>query len=139
MFAGSTRPPVTGIIRLMPVRRLHLQRLTAPLLPAALLWLWAACAAICGQEAAEHSAGLSSTELIAVEGAPECECPFAAFPAATAPDTRAALDAGSQAPPTAPTAAPAVAPSFQYSIITRARGAPPPATPPLALLSTLRI
>lgn len=124
----------------MPSRRLPLKRLIALLLPVATLWLWAACAAICGQEAAEHTLRRSSPELLEVKDASECEgCPFASFPEATAPDTRAALDVSSQTPPPAPPPAPATAPALDYSAFAQASRPPPPAVPPLHLLSVLRI
>jgi hypothetical protein len=118
----------------MQVRRLALQRLTALLLPVAFLWLWAACAVICGQEAADHSARPSSAGIAALEGASECECPIAAFPEAAAPDARAAFDASSQTPPPAPP--PAAVPAADHAALAEARRPPPP---PLELLSTLRI
>jgi hypothetical protein len=111
------------------------------LLPVATLWLWAACAAICGQEAAEHSlAGASSAELTEMRDAPRCEgCPFTSFPKATASDMRASSEAGTQTPPPAPPSAPAALLQVSHPALARSRRPPPEAAPPLELLSTLRI
>jgi len=116
---------------------LPLKRLTAVLLPVATLWLWAACAAICGQEAAAHSLDAApSAELTEMRDAPQCEgCPFASFPKATAPGARAPSDTGPRTPPPAPAAGPGVC---RYASA-QSRRAPPASAPPLALLSTLRI
>lgn len=126
----------------MPVRDFPFKKLTAMLLPVACLWLWVACAAICGQEVAEgsaHSLSTSSAELVEVSGAPECEgCPFVVFPKATTPE-RESSDTGTQT--TAPAALPAHAdaPMTDYSAFVQPRRPPPTAAPPLTLLSTLRI
>jgi hypothetical protein len=123
----------------MPLRRFPLRRLTALLLPFATLWLWAACASICGREAADDSTRPLSAELIQAEGVPGCDtCPFASFPEATAPE-RAAYDANSQTPPPAPLPIPAAGPMVDCHALARARRPPPAASPPLTLLSTLRI
>jgi hypothetical protein len=71
-----------------------------------------------------------------MQGAPTCEgCPFTAFPMAAATDTRTPSEAGPQEPPPAPTAGPD---DSRYAVL-QVRRHPPSASPPLALLSTLRI
>lgn len=127
----------------MQATRSKLRRLTATLLPAALLWLWAACAVICGQEsvrAASASTPTTAAGVAEVKGAQSCEgCPFASFPKATATE-RAAFDAD---PQTSPADLPAAANLSDYpgghSAFIRARRQPPSTAPPLELLSALRI
>ena len=118
-----------------------LKRLTAVMRPVATLWLWAACAAICGQEAAEHSlAAASSAEFAEMQRAPQCEgCPFVSFPKATAPNTRASSEAGTQTLPPAPPPAPASVAKVVHPAFAQLRRPPPKAAPPLELFSTLRI
>jgi hypothetical protein len=128
-----------SIIRAMTLS-LPLKKLTAMLLPATTLWLWAACAVICGQELAEHTLSAApSAELAELRDAPPCEgCPFASFPKTTAPDSRASFDASSQMLPTPPPA-PAAWSEVCHSVLVQSRRPPPAANPPLELLSTLRI
>lgn len=124
----------------MPVRSFPLKRATALLLPVATLWLWAACASICGQAAAAHSLRPSSAGLAEMKAPSVCEgCPFASFPKATAPDTRAASDASPQTPVPSTPSATAAGPAAAYSAPAWARRPPPPADPPLELLPVLRI
>jgi hypothetical protein len=67
--------------------RLSLNRAAAALLPASLMWVFAACVSICGWEGAESRPRLAGTVAAAeVEGAPCCEdcpCPDASFLRAT--------------------------------------------------------
>jgi hypothetical protein len=125
----------------MPVR-FPLKRLTAAMLPMTFLWLWAACASICGHEGAAATPYLltpssASAGLAEASGASDCGgCPFASFPKATAPE-RATFRAGLEAP-SAPPAPLAAAPVDRYTFVRHQRQ-PPPAPPPLDLLSTLRI
>lgn len=122
----------------MPVTRFTPRRMTAALLPLTFLWLCAACAFICGKEAAEHSLARPAAALARVQDAPRCEgCPFAAFPKATAPE-RAAFDANSQ---TATADVPPPLPTYFTAAagLLRPRAQAPPTTLPLQLLPTLRI
>ena len=122
--------------------RLHLNRTVAVLLPASLLWVFAACVSICGWESAQSrprpAPASAATE---AEGAPCCEgcpCPDASFLRATTAeraalkhDLRAAGDALTPAPPFAPTFdAAAPAPAHRTRFL---------ADPPLEPLPTLRI
>jgi hypothetical protein len=111
--------------------------MTAALLPLTFMWLCAACAFICGQEAAEHSLAGPAAALTQVRDAPRCEgCPFATFPKAKAPE-RAAFDAGPQtAAADVPTAPPTCCTAVAGLVRPRAQA---PTTQPLQLLPTLRI
>jgi hypothetical protein len=135
------RERMLGIILAMLVTRSILKRLTALLLPAAFLWLCAACVFICGREtagAADHLPAAHSVEVTVEDGEPVCDgCPFASFPKAMAPE-RAAFDAGSQTP-TADL--PPTPPSYSLTavVLVHPHALPPATAPPLELLSTLRI
>ena len=130
-----------GIIRPMPTSRFTPRRMTAALLPLTFLWLCAACAFTCGGETAGAEGPLHagpSAELAVTQGEPQCEdCPFVAFPKATASE-RMAFDAGSQ---TAAADAPPSSASYftAVAVLVQPRAQAPPVAPPLQLLPTLRI
>jgi hypothetical protein len=122
--------------------RLRLNRTVAVLLPASLLWVFAACVSICGWESAESwprfTPTVAATE---VEGSPCCEgcpCPDASFLRATTAE-RATFKHDLQAAGDALTSVLTVASAFDA--VTRAPAHRPQflADPPLEPLPTLRI
>ena len=122
--------------------RLHLARTIAVLLPASLLWVFAACVSICGWESAESRPRLApafaATE---VGGAPCCEgcpCPDASFLRATTAE-RATLKHDLQAAGDALTPALPFASAFDAATPAPARRTRFLADPPLEPLPTLRI
>ena len=122
--------------------RLHLKRTVAVLLPASLLWVFAACVSICGWESAESRPRLApASAATEVEGGPCCEgcpCPDASFLRATTAE-RATLKHGLQAAGDALTPALAVASTCDAATLAPARRPPFLAAPPLEPLPTLRI
>lgn len=122
--------------------RPHLKRTIAVLLPASLLWVFAACVSICGWESAEIRPRLAPARAATeVEGAPCCEgcpCPDASFLRATTAE-RATLKHDVQAAGDALTPAPPVASTFEAATLAPAHRTRFSADPPLEPLPTLRI
>ncbi len=122
--------------------RLHLNRTVAVLLPASLLWVFAACVSICGWESAESRPRFTSTAApTEVEGAPCCEgcpCPDASFLRATTAE-RATLRHDLQAAGDALTPVLPVASTFDAVTIAPAHRPQFLADPPFEPLPTLRI
>lgn len=126
----------------MSVTRSTVYRFTAVLLPLLFLWLCAACVSICRQEAAaaaDHAVAYSSAETAAVGGTPECDgCPFVSFPKAASAE-RVTFTAGLQTSAAAASLGLTADAAALRPAPTPQRRPPPPATPPLELLSTLRV
>ena len=122
--------------------RLSLNRAVAALLPASLMWVFAACVSICGWESAESRPRLVAAAAAAgVEGAPCCEdcpCPDASFLRATTAE-RATFKRDLQAAGDVATPALTVASTFDAATPVPSNRLRFLDDPPLAPLPTLRI
>ncbi|MET0646134.1 MAG: hypothetical protein ABW208_05890 [Pyrinomonadaceae bacterium] len=122
--------------------RLRLNRAVAALLPASLMWVFAACVSICGWESAESRPRFASAAAATeVKGAPCCEgcpCPDASFLRATTAE-RATFKHDLQTAGDVATSVLPVASTFDAVTSVPAHRRQFLAGPPLELLPTLRI
>lgn len=121
--------------------RLTRKRLIAGLLPLSFLWAFIACVAICERESLGHTAEEISglIGINAVKEVPHCDgCPISYFPKATAAE-RAKFVVGLRPLATFDSVISSVNPSHQSVVCDRLDRPLSNSSPPLKLLSALRI
>lgn len=126
----------------MVTPRIRLERVVAVLLPAPLLWVFAACVLICGWESAasyDRPDFAATAEVAQVAGVSGCEdCPDASFLKATTTE-RVTFKSDSQAASDITTSVLSATPSADGVTVILPRRRPSLAAPPLKLSSALRI
>ena len=127
----------------MSKTRFSHKRILATFLPLSLLWTFVACVSLCERESSQTPSQPATTLLVeinTIKDMPDCDgCPLNSFPKAISPEQVKPVINLEAAPSSSPSAIPSV---FYSSPDIRNESTHGPlcaASPPLDLLSTLRI